>query len=115
VFSFFRLNLTGNCLSQFTNAQHLTKLKRLILSKNTISHLSLQGLHSLEYLSLSHNRIEHLPDMSDLKKLIYLDLSHNRLLSTWRELICQVFCCWCCRPPPLFSWIEFVPNPPIIN
>jgi hypothetical protein len=80
------LDLTGNCLSQFMNGRHLTKLKRLILEKNTIARLSLQGLQNLEYLSLSNNHIEHLPDMSDLKKLVYLDLSQNRILTGWNEL-----------------------------
>jgi Leucine-rich repeat (LRR) protein len=76
------LDLSGNSLSQFVNGQHLTKLKSLNLAKNAIGRVSFQGLQSLEYLSLNNNRIEHLPDMSDLKKLVYLDLSQNRILST---------------------------------
>lgn len=73
------MDLSANALVECNNLTSLSKLKRLWLDNNLLCDIVFKGLLSLEYLSLSQNRIEHLNDMSDLKKLVYLDLSGNRL------------------------------------
>jgi Leucine-rich repeat (LRR) protein len=73
------MDLTSNALVECVNLSHLTKLKRLWIDNNLLCNIIFKGLASLEFLSLSQNRIEHLAGLADVKKLVYLDLSGNRL------------------------------------
>ncbi|KAH9504825.1 hypothetical protein Btru_062039 [Bulinus truncatus] len=61
-------------------------LKELMLSRNSISKLNLEGVRvwsKLEKLSIAHNKISELPkEIGQLTSLQSLDLSHNKLLST---------------------------------
>jgi internalin A len=60
-------------------AKSLEKLTKLNLSYNdlTSKNRQLSKLKTLEYLDLSHNKIEDISDLTDLKKLKFLDLSGN--------------------------------------
>eukprot|EP01132_Coremiostelium_polycephalum_P005988 gene5988-7460_t len=81
------LNLSSNSLIEIISLSHLTKLKRLILDKNNLVEVSLQGLSSLVYLGLCNNRLDHLSDsLADCKKLLNIDLSGNRLTDGFDHL-----------------------------
>jgi Leucine-rich repeat (LRR) protein len=62
-----------------TFEDQLTKLKRLNLENNLLTKVNLNGLQSLEFLTLAQNRLETLEGVSDLKKIVYLDLNGNRI------------------------------------
>jgi hypothetical protein len=76
-----RLDLSNNSLVECRRLVNLNKLKRLWIENNLLKHVSLNGLVNLEFLSLTYNRLEAVPDLSDLKKLIYLDLTGNQIKS----------------------------------
>ncbi|KAF2075579.1 hypothetical protein CYY_003122 [Polysphondylium violaceum] len=80
------LDLSSNSLIEISSLSHLTKLKRLILHKNNLVDVSLVGLSSLVYLGCCNNRLDHLSDLGDCKKLINIDLSGNRLVEGFEHL-----------------------------
>src|SRR5690348_13344305 len=84
--SSFRLDISLNGMARLTNVKHLGKLRVLLCEQNTLVEASLAGLTRLETLSLSQNRLDAIPDCSDLGRLVCLDLSHNRLTRGFGQL-----------------------------
>ena len=54
-------------------------MKRLDASNNALEKINCKGLGQLEYLDISQNRLEELPDFSELKTLININLSGNKI------------------------------------
>lgn len=105
----YGLNCANNSIAEIPDIAHVTTLRVLIASYNTISTLGtsktgrgrpripveveqvvldhneltnvpeISSLVSAAHINISHNRITFLPDMSALVNLEYFDASHNRL------------------------------------
>lgn len=70
----------GNMIEELpASVSDMQALVELDLSFNDLQHVgTLQGLHKLKYLNLSHNRIKHLPILTeDCSQLSTLDVSDN--------------------------------------
>ena len=81
-------NRLGKCLSDDTAGEIFKmsfNLRRLDLSHNGIDHLPFlifQGLHAIQWLSLSNNRLVRFDTfLGQIATVSYLDLSYNRVLS----------------------------------
>lgn len=79
------LHLSRNQISKFQPRvlKTLSALTELFLAHNQLESVpqsTLTGLTSLDSLDLSHNRLNHLPDIRSIQhSLTFLDLSHNDL------------------------------------
>lgn len=80
------LDLSSNSLMELGSLGHLSKLEELYADLNVIRHVRFDGLAGLVLLSLRHNNLEALPDMSDMRHLVNVDLSHNRVAAGFDSL-----------------------------
>lgn len=87
------LNIEGNQLESFNNGiLQLKKLKKLNLSRNSISQLpDLSSLSNLEFLDSSSNRISEIPEsIFSILKLKILDFGFNHNIKTISDKIHQL-------------------------
>lgn len=87
---YFRLNLSGNEISDITPLSNLTNLMELNLSENFINNLSpIKNLKSLKILNLSENEISDVSPLKNLTNLHTLILDENFIedLSPVRALL----------------------------
>lgn len=78
--------MSHNSIVKLCGINHLTKMKYLIATDNSIESAEIAGLSSLKVLSLKTNQLEEIPDLSDMKKLVNVDFSHNKLVSGFENL-----------------------------
>ena len=77
------LHLHSNRISFLNDTAYMMSLRRLNLSHNLLSQISLHRGVALEWLDLSHNQLRGLPShwLSQCDSLRLIDLSHNHLAS----------------------------------
>lgn len=75
------LRMESGQLRRLNNLTALKKLRRLSLQLNHLTRVEMEGMHDLEFVDLSHNRLEIIQSfwISDLHNLKVLNLSHNQI------------------------------------
>jgi Leucine-rich repeat (LRR) protein len=79
--------LTSNDLVAFSVPPSLAKrVKRIVLDHNQLVGATFAHCAALQHVSLAHNRLDAVPDVTGCKKLTHLSLAHNNVRGEFERL-----------------------------